>query len=138
MASKKAQVELEQLKLDQSVIRWRYVSAILLTLIRWAGVVGFMYLVYRTVDSLAGKQTSADIAISGGLDLKFLANRYASQIIFGLFGGGGVLYGLRQKRLYKKATDKLRRVEKYERQLDSNRSSSGLDDGSQPNPEDIL
>jgi hypothetical protein len=97
-----------------------------------------MYLVYRIVDSLAGKQTSADIAISGGIDLKFLANRYASQIIFALFGSGGIIYGLRQKRLYTKATDKLRRVEKYERKLDPNRSSSGLDDGHKPNPEDIL
>src|SRR2546423_203406 len=118
MASKKPQVELEQLKLDRSLIRWRHLSLILLTLIRWAGVVGFMYLVYRTVDSLAGKKTSADIAISGGLDLKVLANRYASQIIFALFGSGGILYGLRQKRLYSKASDKLRRVEKYERKLD--------------------
>lgn len=138
MASNKTKVEIEQLKLDRSIIRWRYVSAILLTFIRWAGVVGFMYLVYRTVDSLAGKQTSADIAISGGINLKFLANRYASQIIFALFGSGGILYGIRQKRLYTKATDKLRRVEKYERKLDPNRSSSGLDDGYKPNPEDIL
>ena len=136
MASRKNYLEREQIRLQRSVLVWRHVSSILLTLIRWIGVSVFMYFVYRTVGTLAGKQTSADISISEGVSLKFLANRYASEIIFALFGSGGILYGLGQKSLYKKSTEKLRRLEKYERQFDPNRSSSGLEDGSQPNPED--
>jgi len=136
MASKR--VELEKTKLDYAVLRWRNLSAILLTLIRWCGAGWFMYCVYLTVNCLAGKQTSADIAVAGGVNLKFIASRYFSQIVFAFFGGGGILYGNRQKKLYKKATEKLRRLEKYEQKIDPNRSSSGLDDGSTPNPEDSL
>jgi hypothetical protein len=136
MASKR--VELEKTKLDYAVLRWRNLSAIALSLIRYCGAVAFMYFVYRTVNCLSGKQTSAEIAVNGGLSLKFIASRYFSQIVFAIFGSGGILYGQRQKQLYKKATKKLQRLEKYERNIDPNRSSSGLDDGSMPNSEDSL
>ena len=136
MASKR--VELEKTKLDYAVLRWRNLSMIVLSMVRWCGAVCFMYYVYRTVNCLAGKQTSADIALAGGLNFKFIASRYFSQIVFAFFGGGGILYGSRQKALYKKASEKLRRLEKYERSFDPNRSSSGLDDGSAANPEDDL
>ena len=97
-----------------------------------------MFMVYLSVNALAGKETSADIAVQGGFSVKFLANRYASQIIFALFGSGGIIYGLRQRRLYEKATKKLQRVEKYEKLLDPTRSSSGLEDGTKNNDEDTL
>ena len=122
--------------LDRSIIRWRAISAILLAGIRWSAMCVIAYWAYRSIESLAGQQTFAQFI--GTLDMKFLANRYASQIIFAIFGVGGVGYGVRAKRLHDKVVDKLRRLEEYERLADENRTGSGLKVGSRANPDETI
>lgn len=110
-------------------------STVFLTLIRWGGSVWIMYYVFRTVESLAGKTT--DAAFDGHFDLRMLANRYMSQIIYSALGALGLLYGKKQNSLYKSTAKKLRRMEALERKVDPQRTGSGLEDGSKPNEEDV-
>lgn len=91
---------------------------------------------WQCIEALAGKKTDAQIDVAGAFDLRFFASRYAAHIVFGLLGVGGVGYGYSQRRLYRQSVLKLKRLEKYETQLDPNRSGSGLTDGWQANPED--
>lgn len=103
---------------------------------RWGGICYVFYVTNNSIQSLAGRQTDANIMINGKMDLSLFANRYASQIIFGLFGGGGVFYGLGQRKLYRKAAEKLKRSAALESIHDPHRTSSGLRNGWENNPND--
>jgi len=124
--AQKPEIEIAKLTLDGSIVRWRAVSNICLTAIRWGGTVAIAFYVFKTVDCLAGRTTAANM--TGSINLRFLANRYAAEIVFAIFGAGGIGYGVRAKSLYNKATKKLKRLEKYERNHDPDRSGTGMTD----------
>ena len=97
----------------------------LVTLVRslfWALVA--LAIAYWTKDVLvayAGKSTMADVALRLVADLQI--DRAAAYI----FGGGGVAYGLQQRRLLRRNIARLTpRAKELETRIDPDRSSSGL------------
>lgn len=131
MASKtKAQLELEN-KLLRSDRTAQGVASVLRELIRWGGIALVAFFTYRSVDCLAGKVTSSNILFSVLTDLK--ANQY-----FGLlFGGGGIYYGYKQKKLRKDTVERLQsRIQVFEKYIDDRRSSSKLTSKGNTRPED--
>lgn len=134
--AKKIQVETEQKKVDGSfqlrLAAINFGAKIIHATVRGATVVGVAWFVFLTFDRLAGRQTDATI----NFDLSFMANKYASQFFFALFGAGGCGYGVLQRRLYKRTAERLKRMKWLEERIDSTRSSSELRDGWQSNKED--
>jgi len=107
------------------------IASIVNNTIRWGGLCVIVYLVYRIIESLAGKTTVADIGI------KFLADMKLSDVFAVLFGGGGVLYGLKQRQLARRKTEHFsRRQAQLEQRLDPQRSSSKLPPTGETRPED--
>jgi hypothetical protein len=107
------------------------VAAVLNNAIRWGGVVACACFGYLSIQSLAGQATSANI----GLDL--VADVRLSEVFAYIFGGGGVAYGIRQRKLRGDTVERLQdRVRSLERQFDPNRTSSGLTERGDTNPQD--
>jgi hypothetical protein len=80
------------------------------------------------VDSLAGKQTFANIGISMLFD---------SRVLGIIFGGGGILYGVAQRKLRQGTVKKFQpRIQQLEKLIDSKRSTSRLTAIGETNPED--
>lgn len=80
----------------------------------------FSYLV-PIVQALAGKDTKASVL------LQFLTNLPVRDIIFAVFGAGGVTWGARERHLRRKHTARLAdQNQELESQLDPHRSTSGL------------
>ena len=76
---------------------------------------------YLSIDSLAGKKTDANILAT------ITANWGLDRIFTVLAGGGGVGYGLYERRLRMKSVAALREQnEKLEADIDPGRTSSGL------------
>ena len=91
------------------------VFATLQTLLRVICVVVVFGLCYLMVDSLAGKQTFADIKLS----------LFDSRILGIIFGGGGVVYGVYERRLRQSTVQKLQRHNtNLEQLLDANQVGS--------------
>lgn len=107
------------------------ISKVLSDIIRY-GVFGFLgYCIYLSIDSLSGKNTSANIAVN------FLSDVRVSQALAWILCGGGVSYGLKQKNLRKKTIERLQnRITTLERKLDSHRTSSKLTTQGETRPED--
>jgi hypothetical protein len=100
-------------------------------LVRWGCLLGIAYFGYRMASSLAGQTTMADIG------LKFLTDMKLSDTFATLFGGGGVLFGLRRWQLQRKNTAHLApRIAEHEKRLDPKRSSSRLLETGDTRPED--
>jgi len=134
----KREERLEELKMQHalSVYRADRITAIILTLIRAGGWCAFAWIVAGAVQNLSGKET--DATFSAAVDIKLIANRYFREIVFALIGFSGTVYGYSQRRLYKKAVKKLKRMETLEEIIDPNRSSTGLEEGFQGNPVDRI
>jgi hypothetical protein len=100
-------------------------------LIKWGSLLGCAYCGYRAIASLAGKETFAQILVS------FMANMTINKWLAYAFGSGGVLYGLNERRLRRNAVRRLApgRIQ-YEQGLDPERSSSGLTQTGETNPEE--
>lgn len=130
---KKTYVELQaELDLLKRQRRSGEISTVLRDLIRWGGVAVVAYFFYLSVASLAGETTAADIgiAIAGQLEV--------SDAFAILFGGGGVAYGMGQRRLRRRTIERLQeRIRSLEQQIDPGRSSSGLDSQGRTHPQDI-
>jgi hypothetical protein len=77
--------------------------------------------VFRTVSMLAGKETGANILVS-------ILGSFKTPCSLSLVAGaGGVFYGTRQKRLKERAIEDLAPyAERYEKENDPDRESSGL------------
>jgi hypothetical protein len=102
--------------------------SIINTLIKFGCLAAVFLFSYWMVDSLAGKQTFANIGVSVLFDSRTLAI---------IFGGGGVVYGLAERRLRKKTVKRFQpRIKELEQLLDPNRTSSLLTEGGDTNPED--
>jgi hypothetical protein len=102
------------------------------TLIPWVGGFGIAYMGYRSIDALAGKITVASFLF------QLFANRWFAWLVTVLFGGGGTVYGWRQKRLRHAVTARLtKRTAELELKLDPNRSSSSLTTHGETNSRDV-
>ncbi len=109
------------------------VASVINNLIRWGGMVLLAYFMFRTVQSLAGQTTSANI----GLRL-FGEVRLSDVIASAIFGGGGAMYGLAQRRLRHTVIKEMsQRIKQLEAERDPTRSSSKLTARGETNPEDI-
>lgn len=101
-------------------------------MVKWGGLLGISYFVYRTIQSIAGQQTVANIAINLISDLKI--NQWIAYVI----GISGIGYGCMQKRIKKITIEHLsRRKEELETMLDNRRTSSMLTRRGETNPEDM-
>lgn len=87
------------------------------------------------MEAFAGKPTLVNFGVSLIADLK--ANTVFSHLVMGIFGLGGAGYGLRERRQKRNEIKRLgNRVVEVEKQLDRNRSSSGLTIDGRSRPED--
>lgn len=109
------------------------VAAVLINLIRWSAVCVICYFGYLSIKSLAGESTTADIGI------KLMGDIRLSEVFAYLFGGGGVAYGYRQKKLRQNTVERLQgRNQTLEEKLDPHRTSSGITPRGETNPEDVI
>ena len=107
------------------------VTSVLVNLIRWGAVVLIFRYGYLTVNTLAGHVTLASIGIS------FLGNLTVSQSLAYIFGAGGVIYGLGERQLRKRAIKRLGpKREALEASIDPKRTSSKLTEKGETNPDD--
>ena len=111
-------------------IRRAEIVGIVATKIISYGVLAFcVWCVKGGVEALAGQQTAADIGLTGNLQI--------SSAVAWLFGGGGVMYGLRQRKLRRDVIETNgTRVSELESAIDPHRSSSRLTRRGDTNPED--
>ena len=94
---------------------------VLCKIIPWAGLVGIAYFMFRSVDSLAGKETFADIAIKWFGSVK--ANQWAAWIFASLSGIGWYS----ERRLRRKKTEQMaQHISDLEKTIDPKRSSTTL------------
>lgn len=101
------------------------------TFIRALKWIAIMYFVYLSIQSLAGHTTFANIALQVLTDFRF------ERIVSYTLGGGGIIYGLRERRLRKQAIEQLEtRATSAEKLIDSRRSSSLLTVTGETNPVD--
>lgn len=107
------------------------VGATIQTAIPWLGMTAIAGFLYLSVDSLAGKHTFADIGMAILSDIKI------SEMVAYILGGGGVLYGIKYRRLkgdnVQRTAD---RIAELEKRLDPNRSSSRLTSRGETRPGD--
>jgi hypothetical protein len=86
-------------------------------------------------EAFAGRSTLANFGIFLIADLK--VNKVFSHIVLGLFGIGGVGYGVNERRLRRKVIKQSGgRIAKLEKRLDPKRTSSGLRVDGRSRPED--
>jgi hypothetical protein len=108
------------------------IASVLNNLFKWTGVVILGYFTYQSIDSLAGKTTTADIGIKVFEDLKI------SDVIAAVATCSSVLYGLAQRKLRKSTIERLQgRIKKLEQSRDPSRTSSGLTPTGDTHPNDI-
>lgn len=109
------------------------VAGTLNTIFRVSGFVICMYWIYRSVEAVAGQTTAADIGI------RFLSDIRVSESLAWLFGGGGILFGWRQRSLRRDVIERLSpRQQELEKGIDPHRTSSKLTARGETNPEDKL
>ncbi len=88
---------------------------------------------YLAIDSLAGQSTLADIAVN------FMTNIKVSVVVSWTVAGGGVFYGLRQRKLRRDTVERVqKRNQKLEAIIDKRRTSSQLTPRGDTRPEDKL
>lgn len=93
--------------------------------------VGIVYLVGHAIETLAGKETEANIFVS------LLGKVEISVVLSWIVGGAGVIYGRAQRKLRKTTIESLHgRIKSLESQLDPARTSSKLTPRGDTNPED--
>jgi len=108
---------------------------IALAFIKWSSICIIVWCVKGSLESLAGKSTLANFGIFLIGDLK--ANKVISHIITGLFGLGGIGFGMRERQLKRQAIKQSsNRIVELEKRWDRNRTSSGLRIDGRSRPED--
>ena len=99
--------------------------------IPWGALCFIAYMMFRSVDSLAGKTTVASLGASFMGDVRI--NEAVAWILAGLFG----LYGLSERHLRRKHIERLApQINELESRLDPNRTSSRLTARGTTRPED--
>ncbi len=119
-------------------------------LIKYVCLFGCCYFAYLSIDSLSGKDTSADITVKaeGNFSLNNKKNtekriekttdiKAATVTLALLFGLGGILYGRKQAKLRKDLIERYHPImQEAERAKDVNRSTSKLTMRGDTRPED--
>ena len=97
------------------------IGATVQTSIPWVCAVAIAGFTYLSIDSLAGRYTLADIGVAVLADIKI------SELLAYIFGGGSVLYGLKNRRLKADNVERMAgRIADLEKERDPGRSSSRL------------
>lgn len=110
-----------ELDVQLSFKRWDTLAELGRLGIQWTALVFIAYFLYRSVDSLAGRNTLAE------LGFRVLGNLTVSRGIISLLAGSGWFYGLGQRALRRKAIERLAPAKnEVERRMDKNRTSSNL------------
>ena len=110
-------------------------ASVLNTLIKYAGLFGIFYWVFRSVEVLAGETTVADF----GVGVRLFASVRVSQLVAWALAGMSVAYGLGQRTLRRKTIERLQgRITVLEAQIDPGRTSSRLSSGGETRPEDEI
>jgi hypothetical protein len=132
VASKKTRAQLEaELNVLRRLRGSNAVASVLNNLIRWSGICGIFYFVYKAAAAFAGQHTAADLNVwlFGGLDLRTTAPWGVS-----LFA---VVYGLLQRRLRRRNIVRMSaRITELEMEVDTGRTSSNLAPHGGTNPLD--
>lgn len=118
------------------------VASILNTLIKWVGITAISYCIFKASEVLSGKNTQAEFKASLVADILSADTLTDALIIIVilalLFGVGGILYGLAERRLRKNKTEYFQeRIKKMESMIDPNRSSSRLTTKGETRKEDL-
>lgn len=93
------------------------------TVIRGGIGLGALWIIKETIIPFAGSESTADIEILYRLATDLSADKWAAYIL----GGGGLIYGLRERKLRKKYIERMSdRIKSLEEKIDPGRSSSGL------------
>jgi hypothetical protein len=107
------------------------VGSAIQVLVPWGSAVAIAYFVYLSLRSLVGHYTFADIGLS------FLGDFKISEGLAYIFGTGGVVYGVKQKKLRERNIERTAgRIKDYETAIDPNRTSSRLTPQGRTRPED--
>ena len=107
------------------------IGAVVHTVVQWGSAVLVAYFLYRSVSSLSGRYTFAQIGVS------FLGDMRISEGLAYLFGAGGVVYGVKRHRLHGDNVQRMAgRLAELEKQIDPKRSSSRLTPRGKTRPED--
>jgi hypothetical protein len=107
------------------------IGSIFHVVVPWTGAALVAFFFYRAVVSLAGQYTFAQIGMT------FLGDFKISDSVAYLFGGGGIAYGIKRKKLQGDNLERMaKRIAELEKQIDSNRSSSRLTPRGLTRPED--
>src|SRR2546423_2826433 len=107
MTLDEAQLEKLRIRSERAVELARAASAALGQFFKYASILGCFVCFYLAISALAGKATVAHINLTG----RMLTNKYFADIVFFLFGIGGIGYGHYQRKLFRKTTNKLKRLE---------------------------
>lgn len=111
------------------------VTMIVKTVCKYACPVGCVYFAYKIVEVLAGRATVASFAMSVAISV--LGNDKVFKIIASLITGGSIIYGVSERRLRRRVTQRLTlRPGQLERLIDPKRTSSGLTPKGTTRPED--
>jgi hypothetical protein len=121
----------KELEIENAILRrtgfGSNAAKVLIALIQCGAGVAVFYFLNDSIKHLAGQETNATINID------FMGN-----VLAGLFGGGGVVYGKQQNELRKKTIERLqKRIKELEGKIDNSRSTSGLTERGETHPEDI-
>lgn len=101
------------------------------TAIQWIALAFIAWCIYLSIDSLAGRQTGADVMVS------FLGNVTVSDALAYALAAGSVGYGLTERKFRKENVERLQaRNQELEKLLDARRSSSKLTAKGETNPTD--
>jgi len=123
----------EEIDADLEGQRIQARATIILTGIRWAGLVALGVVGYLIVNTLAGRSTLASVGIS----IRAIGSVYVSQAAAWLFGISGIGYGLRQRRLRHTNIQRLGPgVRERESAIDPKRTSSQLTSRGRTRPQD--
>ena len=111
----------EELHFAYRGMRLAQVGRVCTSFFKWASLSGIAWCAYLSIDSLAGKTTISDMAF------RLVTTISASKGVAAAIAATGVLFGLNERRLRKRAVKRLSpgRLE-YEEKRDVERTSSGL------------
>lgn len=106
-------------------------------LIKWSAICFIAWRASVALEALAGKRTLAELGLFLLADLK--ANSAFSHLVSILFGGSGIVYGYRERKLRRRDIRRLgSRVVELEKVIDPGRSSSGLTAEGTNRSEDLI
>lgn len=127
--AKKTNAELAaENRLLRSARRSEGITSVINNVIKWSGLGFIFWCGTGAISSLSGTTTRSDIV------LKLVTDLNANQWLCLILGGGGMGYGLSQRKVRKETVARVHaRNEKLEQQIDPRRSTSSLTpDGETP------